>query len=235
MSLLGCCGDSKVTRNPNPEAPIIGAILLVRLIAVARGVPRAARRRRELQADKPRGRRSQSWCGTVAIVYEPVLTVDGRSFGFTEPYLAGIYYGEPSPKARLLFSEYLEPHPEGFSAMFEARSSGWFEERVDPCGVHVFKLSSTDGAHLFLVQWLVKGDELHEVTRRQMRQMSDTWDRMFPNQEPIARAPLLKLIAGGAIVSPSEMGLAEENAGLASPYERKVREPSKKRRWLFGG
>jgi hypothetical protein len=168
-------------------------------------------------------------------VYEPVLTADGRSFGFTEPYLAGIYYGEPSPKARLLFSEYLEPHPEGFSGHFSASDTGWFEERVDPCGVHVFKLSSTDGAHLFLVQWLAKGDELHEVTRRQMRQMSDTWNRMFPNQEPMAQARLLELITEGTIVSPSEMGLGEENAGAGRHDERKTREPSRKRRWFLGG
>jgi hypothetical protein len=180
------------------------------------------------------GRRSQRRCGTVATVYELVLTADGGSFDFTEPYLAGIYYGEPSPKVRLLFSEYLEPHPEGFSGMFAPRASGWFEERVDPCGVHVFKLSGTDGAHLFLVQWLAKGDELHEVTRRQMRQMSDTWNRMFPTQEPMARVQLLELIAEGIIVSPPEMGLAVENAGAALPNERKTNEPSRKRRWFFG-
>jgi len=148
--------------------------------------------------------------------------------------MAGIYYGEPSPKARLLFSEYLEPHPEGFSGYFNASDTGWVEERVDPCSVHVFKLSRADGAHLFLVQWFVKGDELHEVTQRQMRQMSDTWDRMFPNREPMVRVQLLKLIAEGTIVSPSEMGLAEENAGAARRGEQKTKKESRKRRWLLG-
>jgi hypothetical protein len=168
-------------------------------------------------------------------VYEAVPTVDGRSFDFSEPYMASIYNGEPSSKARLLFSEYLEPHPEGFSGYFKASDTGWIEERIDPCGVHVFKLSRTDGAHLFVVQWLVKGDELHEVTQRQMRQMSDTWDRMFPNREPMVRVQVLRLIAEGTIVSPSEMGLSEENAGAVRCDERKTKESPRKRRRLFGG
>lgn len=163
-------------------------------------------------------------------MYEPVPTAAGRFFDFREPYLAGIYYGEPSPKVHLLFTEYLEPHPEGFSGYFTPTPIGWVEERIDPCSVHIFKLSSDDGAHLFLVQWQIKGEELHEVTQRQMRQMLDTWTRMFPSQA-MQREQVLALIAQGIVVSPTEMGLVAENAGA----ERRIQEPPPpKRRWPFG-
>ncbi len=168
-------------------------------------------------------------------MYESVLTADGRTFDFTEPRLTGIHYGEPSSKVRLLFSEYLEPHPEGFSGYFNPSSTGWVEERVDPCGVHVFKLTTVDEAHLFLVQWHAKGEELHEGTRRQMHQMLDTWTRVFPTQPPMPREQLLSLIAEGTIVSPAEMGLAAENAGVPCRSERTAQEPlARKRHWPFG-
>jgi hypothetical protein len=161
---------------------------------------------------------------------ELLRTNEGVGVHVGAPYLAAKFDGDPSTAVLSLFTEYLAPHPEGFSGYFEPSDDGWHESRIDHCAVQVFR---TAGQHMLLVAW--QTDEPAEVTQRQMRQMLDAWRRVFPNEAPMPREELVATLPDATCLSPAELALAAENAGATRrPTPAPATEPSKKRRRFFG-
>jgi len=146
-------------------------------------------------------------------MYEPIPTASGEQFLLSEPNLTAIDCGEPSRLVLALFTNYLAPHPAGFSGYFAPGPTGWIEERADRCGIHVFQLANLAG-HLFLAQWWSQTEDINEATTRQIGQMEEAWSETFGDVPQMVHDELVARIAQGYVVPPADLGLAIENAGI---------------------
>lgn len=159
-----------------------------------------------------------------------IPTRSGATVALGAPFLAAVFGSDPAQRIFDFFSEYLAPHPEGFSGYFEPSSDGWHESRIDHCAVRVLRLE--DGQHLLLVAW--QTDEPADVTQRQMRQMLDAWTRLFPGATPMPRDRLVELLGSATALNPTELELAVENAGATRRGSDVPAPEPKKRRRFFG-